>query len=105
MGIINMAHGEMIMIGAYSAYMAQNVFVKWFGERTRGFDAYFVAAMPFSFVTAALVGLLLERSVIRFLYKRPLESLLATWGVSLVLQQPCVRSLAPPMCRSIHPLG
>jgi urea transport system permease protein len=87
MGIINMAHGEMIMIGAYSAYLAQNVFVKWFGQGTRGFDWYFIAALPFSFVTAGLVGLLLERGVIRFLYKRPLESLLATWGVSLVLQQ------------------
>lgn len=87
MGIINMAHGEMIMIGAYSAYLAQNVFVKWFGQGTRGFDWYFIAALPFSFVTAGLIGLLLERGVIRFLYKRPLESLLATWGVSLVLQQ------------------
>ena len=87
MGIINMAHGEMIMIGAYSAYLAQNVFVKWFGQGTRGFDWYFIAALPFSFVAAGLVGLLLERGVIRFLYKRPLESLLATWGVSLVLQQ------------------
>ena len=87
MGIINMAHGEIIMIGAYSAYISQNVFVKWFGAGGRGFDAYFLAAIPFSFVTAALVGVLLERCVIRFLYKRPLESLLATWGVSLVLQQ------------------
>jgi urea transport system permease protein len=87
MGIINMAHGEMIMIGAYSAYLTQNLFVRWFGEGTRGFDCYFLAALPFSFVAAGLVGLLLERSVIRFLYKRPLESLLATWGVSLVLQQ------------------
>lgn len=87
MGIINMAHGEMIMIGAYSAYLMQNLFVHWFGQGTRGFDWYFVAALPFSFVAAGAVGLLLERSVIRFLYKRPLESLLATWGVSLVLQQ------------------
>ena len=87
MGIINMAHGEMIMLGAYSAYVAQNVFIKWFGEGTRGFDWYFVAALPFAFLCAGAVGLLLERGVIRFLYKRPLESLLATWGVSLVLQQ------------------
>jgi urea transport system permease protein len=87
MGIINMAHGEMIMLGAYSAYLTQNLFVKWFGPGTRGFDWYFVAALPFAFLSAGAVGLLLERSVIRFLYKRPLESLLATWGVSLVLQQ------------------
>lgn len=87
MGIINMAHGEMIMIGAYSAYVAQNIFVKMFGAGTAGFNWYFVMALPFSFVTAGLVGLLLERGIIRFLYKRPLESLLATWGVSLVLQQ------------------
>ncbi|HEX4646106.1 MAG TPA: urea ABC transporter permease subunit UrtB [Verrucomicrobiae bacterium] len=87
MGIINMAHGEMIMIGAYCAYLAQNFFIRCFGQGTRGFDWYFIAALPFSFVAAGLVGLLLERGVIRFLYKRPLESLLATWGVSLVLQQ------------------
>jgi len=87
MGIINMAHGEMIMIGAYCAYLTQNLFIHWFGQGSRGFDWYFAAALPFSFLAAGAVGLLLERSVIRFLYKRPLESLLATWGVSLVLQQ------------------
>ncbi len=87
MGIINMAHGEMIMIGAYTAYVSQNLFVKWFGQGTRGFDFYFAMALPLSFVAAGLVGLVLERGIIRFLYKRPLESLLATWGVSLVLQQ------------------
>lgn len=87
MGIINMAHGEMIMIGAYTAYVCQNWFIKWFGQGTRGFDFYFVAALLFSFVTAGLVGVLLERGIIRFLYRRPLESLLATWGVSLLLQQ------------------
>jgi urea transport system permease protein len=87
MGIINMAHGEMIMIGAYCAYLTQKQFINWFGQGTTGFDWYFVVALPFSFLAAGAVGLLLERSVIRFLYKRPLESLLATWGVSLVLQQ------------------
>ena len=87
MGIINMAHGEIIAVGAYCAYISQNLFVKWFGAGTRGFDWYFVAAIPFSFLMAALLGALLERCVIRYLYKRPLESLLATWGVSLVLQQ------------------
>jgi urea transport system permease protein len=87
MGVINMAHGEIIMVGAYSAYVTQNVFTKWFGASGRGFDCYFVAALAVAFVAAGCVGLILERGIIRFLYKRPLESLLATWGVSLVLQQ------------------
>jgi urea transport system permease protein len=87
MGVINMAHGEIIMVGAYSAYVTQNVFTKWFGASGHGFDCYFVAALVVAFVAAGTVGLILERGVIRFLYKRPLESLLATWGVSLVLQQ------------------
>ena len=87
MGVINMAHGEVIMVGAYTAYVTQNVFKGWFGASGGGFDCYFIAALLVSFAVAALVGLALERGVIRFLYKRPLESLLATWGVSLVLQQ------------------
>ncbi len=87
MGIINMAHGEIMMVGAYAAYVTQNVFESWFGRSGRGFDCYFLAALAVAFVAAGLVGLLLERGIIRFLYKRPLESMLATWGVSLVLQQ------------------
>src|SRR5205085_7534885 len=87
MGVINMAHGEIIMVGAYSAYVTQNCFARWFGGGGAGFDCYFLAALPVSFVAAGCVGLILERGIIRFLYKRPLESLLATWGVSLVLQQ------------------
>ncbi|MEO8429640.1 MAG: urea ABC transporter permease subunit UrtB, partial [Verrucomicrobiota bacterium] len=87
MGVINMAHGELIMVGAYSAYVTQNFFRSWFGASGGEFDCYFVAALAVSFAAASLVGLVLERGVIRFLYKRPLESLLATWGVSLVLQQ------------------
>jgi urea transport system permease protein len=87
MGVINMAHGEIILVGAYTAYLTQNVFVRWFGASGPGFDLYIIAALGASFVMAALVGLALERGVIRFLYRRPLESLLATWGVSLVLQQ------------------
>ena len=87
MGIINMAHGELIMVGAYTAYVVQNIFRDAFGAAGVGFDSYFLPALACSFVTAGLVGLILERGIIRFLYRRPLESLLATWGVSLVLQQ------------------
>lgn len=85
MGVINMAHGEVMAVGAYTAFVMQNLFLRWFGAGSVG--AYFLPALVCSFVTAGLVGLILERCVIRFLYKRPLESLLATWGVSLVLQQ------------------
>jgi urea transport system permease protein len=86
MGVINMAHGELIVVGAYTTYMVQNLFAKWNLSGMAG-DAYFLIAIPASFLTAALVGLILERGIIRFLYKRPLESLLATWGVSMVMQQ------------------
>jgi urea transport system permease protein len=101
MGIINMAHGEMIAVGAYTTYVVQNLFgsglaLSPFGFSFSlpglnatgwGYQSYFIVALPLSFLTAALVGIALERGVIRFLYRRPLESLLATWGVSLVLQQ------------------
>jgi urea transport system permease protein len=87
MRIINMAHGEIMMVGAYTTYWVQNAFRSYFGAGTTGFETYFLAALVASFATAGLAGLILERCVVRFLYKRPLESLLATWGVSLVLQQ------------------
>lgn len=89
MGVINMAHGELIMIGAYATWAVQ-VFFKT--ALPGWFDWYLLAALPVAFLTAALVGALMERSVIRFLYGRPLETLLATWGISLVLMQ-AVRSL------------
>jgi len=89
MGVINMAHGELMMIGAYATYAVQNVFRSWFPA---AFDLYIVAAIPLSFLAAALVGALMERTVIRWLYGRPLETLLATWGISLILMQ-SVRSL------------
>jgi urea transport system permease protein len=82
MGVINMAHGELIMIGAYTTYVVQGFF-----RGTSFFDWYLLAAIPASFAVAALVGMALERSVIRWLYGRPLETLLATWGISLVLIQ------------------
>ena len=89
MGVINMAHGELMMIGAYATYVVQNLFRTYLPG---AFDAYIVAAIPVSFLASAVVGAVLERSVIRFLYGRPLETLLATWGISLVLMQ-SVRSL------------
>jgi urea transport system permease protein len=89
MGVINMAHGELMMIGAYATYVVQNIFK---AHLPGLFDYYVVAAIPVAFLASALVGAAMERSVIRFLYGRPLETLLATWGISLVLMQ-AVRSL------------
>jgi urea transport system permease protein len=89
MGVINMAHGELMMIGAYATYVVQNIFRSYFPG---AFDLYVLAAIPVSFLAAALVGAVLERSVIRWLYGRPLETLLATWGISLILMQ-AVRNL------------
>jgi len=86
MGVINMAHGELMAVGAYASYCTEGAFTRMFGTAT-GEAWYFIFAIPIAFLASALVGLALERSVIRFLYNRPLESLLATWGVSLVLQQ------------------
>ena len=85
MGVINMAHGEIMVVGAYATFMTQTFFARHFGAALQ--DWYFLVALPMAFLSAAAMGILLERGVIRFLYKRPLESLLATWGVSLVLQQ------------------
>jgi urea transport system permease protein len=101
MGVINMAHGEIIVVGAYTTYLVQNIFgagafLPFFGLNLNIpglhlggalYESYFLFAIPISFIVAALVGVALERGIIRFLYSRPLESLLATWGVSLVLQQ------------------
>jgi len=88
MGIINMAHGEMVMLGAYTTFVVQEII------RTKApglFDWSLPIAIPLAFCVSALVGLLIERTIIRYLYGRPLETLLATWGVSLMLQQ-AVRS-------------
>jgi urea transport system permease protein len=89
MGIINMAHGELLMIGAYTTYLVQSLFRQYLPQAV---DLYLLAALPAAFAVAALVGMALERSVIRWLYGRPLETLLATWGISLVLMQ-SVRTL------------
>ena len=84
MGVINMAHGELMMIGAYATYVVQGLFRQYLPG---AFDAYLLVAVPASFLAAAFVGALLERAVLRHLYGRPLETLLATWGISLVLMQ------------------
>ena len=84
MGVINMAHGELIMIGAYTTFVVQNLFR---AHAPQAFDWYLVCALPAAFAVAALVGMVLERVVIRWLYGRPLETLLATWGISLALIQ------------------
>ena len=92
MGVINMAHGEMVMLGAYTTFVVQEVI------RTSApglFDWSLAIALPLAFLVAGGVGLAIERGIIRFLYGRPLETLLATWGVSLILQQ-AVRTIFGP---------
>lgn len=84
MGVINMAHGELLMIGAYATYVVQGLFKQWLPG---WIDWYVLAALPIAFFVTALVGMALERTVIRWLYGRPLETLLATWGISLMLMQ------------------
>ncbi len=93
MGVINMAHGELIMIGAYTTYVVQLMMPNHIG-------ASILVAIPLAFLVSALVGIAIERGVIRFLYGRPLETLLATFGISLVLQQ-TVRSIFSPLNRSV----
>ena len=85
MGVINMAHGELMMVGAYATYVAQELFKAYLSPTL--FDYYFFFALPLSFLAAGVCGLALEATVIRFLYGRPLETMLATWGVSLVMIQ------------------
>lgn len=84
MGVINLAHGELMMLGAYATFVVQNIF-KPLGEPW--FSLYIIVAIPVAFIVSAIMGLILERGAIRFLYGRPLETLLATWGVSLILRQ------------------
>ena len=90
MGVINMAHGEMIMLGAYSAYVVQQAFRAFLPPGMFGY--YLIVSVPVAFLAAGAMGVALERGIIRFLYGRPLETMLATWGISLILQQ-LVRSV------------
>ncbi len=94
MGVINMAHGELIMIGAYTTYVIQLLMPNAIG-------ASILVAIPAAFIVSGLVGIAIERGVIRFLYGRPLETLLATFGISLFLQQ-TVRSIFSPLNRSVE---
>ena len=94
MGVINMAHGELIMIGAYTTYVVQLLM-------PNHIDYSLFVAIPAAFIIAGLVGVLIERGVIQFLYGRPLETLLATFGISLILQQ-LVRTIFSPLNRSVE---
>ena len=97
MGVINMAHGELIMIGAYTTYITQALI------RTHApglFDWSILIAIPAAFLVAGAIGVAIERGIVRHLYGRPLETLLATWGVSLILQQ-TVRSIFGPTNREV----
>jgi urea transport system permease protein len=97
MGVINMAHGEMVMIGAYTTFVVQDAIRSYAPSL---FDVSLFVAIPLSFITAGAIGIAIERCLIRFLYGRPLETLLATWGLSLVLQQ-AVRSIFGPTNREV----
>jgi urea transport system permease protein len=100
MGVINMAHGEMVMIGAYVTFVIQELARTTFAAYPDLLEYSLVIAVPAAFVIAGLVGILIERGVIRFLYGRPLETLLATWGLSLILQQ-AVRTAFGPTNREV----
>jgi urea transport system permease protein len=97
MGVINMAHGEMVMLGAYTTYVVQELIRTSFPGL---FDWSLAIAIPLAFLVAGLVGIGVERTIIRFLYGRPLETLLATWGLSLVLQQ-AVRTIFGPTNKEV----
>ncbi len=97
MGVINMAHGEMVMLGAYVTYVVQEIIRN---NAPALFDYSLAIAIPLAFVFAGCVGILIERCIIRFLYGRPLETLLATWGLSLILQQ-AVRTAFGPNNREV----
>jgi urea transport system permease protein len=102
MGVINMAHGEFIMIGAYVAYLFQQTFAGWLGGVELGI--WFILALPAAFVVAAALGALMEVTLVRHLYGRPLDTLLATWGVGLILQQAARSIFGAPNVNVSSPL-
>jgi urea transport system permease protein len=97
MGVINMAHGEMVMLGAYTTFVVQEIIRTSYPGL---FDYSLLIAVPLAFLVAGAIGVVIERTIIRFLYGRPLETLLATWGLSLVLQQ-AVRTAFGPTNREV----
>jgi urea transport system permease protein len=97
MGIINMAHGEMVMLGAYTTFVVQELIR---AHNPALFDYSLLIALPLAFLVSGAAGIVVERSIIRFLYGRPLETLLATWGLSLILQQ-AVRTLFGPTNKDV----
>jgi urea transport system permease protein len=101
MNVINMAHGQFIMVGAYVAYVCGNLAAGLLGPAMAG--NAFILALPASFLVAALLGWALERSLIRFLYQRPLDTLLATWGVGLVFEQAAKTIFGAPNVTVIVP--
>ena len=101
MNVINMAHGELIMVGAYVTYLLQKVMVGAFGQGSVGLA--FLVSLPVAFLVTALLGLLLERGLIRFLYGRPLDTLLVTWGIGLVLQQLARTIFGAPNVQVVSP--
>ena len=101
MGVINMAHGEFIMIGAYAPYVLQKMVG---GANNDPLGLTFVLAIPVAFVVTALLGMGLERALVRFLYGRPLDTLLATWGVSLMLQQAARSIFGAPNVQVVSPV-
>ncbi|MBS7540291.1 urea ABC transporter permease subunit UrtB [Ancylobacter lacus] len=97
MGVINMAHGEMVMLGAYTTFVVQEL-IRAYNPAL--FDASLLIAIPIAFLFTGLIGVIIERTVIRFLYGRALETLLATWGISLILQQ-AIRTIFGPTNREV----